>query len=89
VLGVRITDIHNALQSTLGSFYVNDFNVFGRTWQVNIQPDMPFRDHPTDIDNIYVRNAQGAMVPIAALVQARPVQGPPCCLAHCWNGRFM
>jgi HAE1 family hydrophobic/amphiphilic exporter-1 len=76
VLGVKITDIFNALQSTLGSFYVNDFNVFGRTWQVNIQADIPFRDQPTDIDNIYVRNAQGAMVPIAALAQARLVQGP-------------
>jgi hydrophobic/amphiphilic exporter-1 (mainly G- bacteria), HAE1 family len=76
VLGVKITDIFNALQSTLGSFYVNDFNVFGRTWQVNIQADTPFRDQPTDIDNIYVRNAQGAMVPIAALAQARLVQGP-------------
>jgi hydrophobic/amphiphilic exporter-1 (mainly G- bacteria), HAE1 family len=76
VLGVRITDIFNALQSTLGSFYVNDFNVFGRTWQVNIQADTPFRDQPTDIDNIYVRNAQGAMVPIAAIAEARLVQGP-------------
>jgi hydrophobic/amphiphilic exporter-1 (mainly G- bacteria), HAE1 family len=76
VLGVKITDIFNALQSTLGSFYVNDFNVFGRTWQVNIQADTSFRDQPTDIDNIYVRNAQGAMVPIAALAQARLVQGP-------------
>jgi hydrophobic/amphiphilic exporter-1 (mainly G- bacteria), HAE1 family len=76
VLGVKITDIFNALQSTLGSFYVNDFNVFGRTWQVNIQADTPFRDQPTDIDNIYVRNAQGAMVPIAAIAQARLVQGP-------------
>jgi HAE1 family hydrophobic/amphiphilic exporter-1 len=76
VLGVRITDIFNALQSTLGSFYVNDFNVFGRTWQVNIQADTPFRDQPTAIDNIYVRNALGAMVPIAALAQARLVQGP-------------
>jgi HAE1 family hydrophobic/amphiphilic exporter-1 len=76
VLGVKITDIFNALQSTLGSFYVNDFNVFGRTWQVNIQADTAFRDQPTDIDQIYVRNTQGAMVPIAALAQARLVQGP-------------
>ena len=36
VLGVKITDIFNALQSTLGSYYINDFNVFGRTWQVNV-----------------------------------------------------
>ena len=41
VLGVKITDIFNALQSTLGSYYVNDFNVFGRTWQVNVQADTP------------------------------------------------
>ena len=47
VLGVKITDIFNALQSTLGSFYVNDFNVFGRTWQVNIQAETPFRDKST------------------------------------------
>jgi hydrophobic/amphiphilic exporter-1 (mainly G- bacteria), HAE1 family len=76
VLGIKITDIFNALQSTLGSFYVNDFNVFGRTWQVNIQADTLFRDHPDDIDRIYVRNAQGAMVPIGALAQAKLVQGP-------------
>jgi HAE1 family hydrophobic/amphiphilic exporter-1 len=76
VLGIKITDVFNALQSTLGSFYVNDFNVFGRTWQVNIQADVPFRVQSTDIDRIYVRNAQGAMVPIAALAEARLVQGP-------------
>jgi hypothetical protein len=49
---------------------------FHRGRQVNIQADAPFRDQPTDIDNIYVRNAQGAMVPIAALAQERLVQGP-------------
>ena len=45
VLGVKISDIFSALQSTLGSFYVNDFNVFGRTWQVNIQAETSFRDN--------------------------------------------
>jgi len=67
VLGIKISDIFNALQSTLGSFYVNDFNVFGRTWQVNIQADSPFRDRTEDINNIYVRNAKGGMVPMRAL----------------------
>src|SRR5215472_10244657 len=62
VLGVKISDIFNALQSTLGSFYVNDFNVFGRTWQVNVQAETPFRDNIDDIYQIYVRNAQGGMV---------------------------
>src|ERR1700730_18076281 len=76
VLGVKISDIFNALQSTLGSFYVNDFNVFGRTWQVNIQADTPFRQRMDDIERIYVRNAKGSMVPIRALAQAKLVQGP-------------
>src|SRR5207248_11033347 len=56
VLGVKISDIFNALQSTLGSFYINDFNVFGRTWQVNVQAETPFRDKIDDIYEIYVRN---------------------------------
>jgi HAE1 family hydrophobic/amphiphilic exporter-1 len=76
VLGIKITDIFNALQSTLGSFYVNDFNVFGRTWQVNIQAETSFRDRIDDIYRIYVRNAQGGMVPIRALADAKLVQGP-------------
>src|SRR5262249_36564705 len=76
VLGVKISDIFNALQSTLGSYYVNDFNLFGRTWQVNIQAEPPFRDNIDDIYQIYVRNAQGGMVPIRALAEAKLVQGP-------------
>jgi HAE1 family hydrophobic/amphiphilic exporter-1 len=76
VLGVKITDIFNALQSTLGSYYINDFNVFGRTWQVNVQAETPFRDNVDDIYRIYVRNAQGGMVPIRALAEAKLVQGP-------------
>jgi HAE1 family hydrophobic/amphiphilic exporter-1 len=76
VLGVKINDIFNALQSTLGGFYVNDFNLFGRTWQVNVQADARFRDAIEDIYRVYVRNAAGAMVPIRALAQARLVQGP-------------
>ena len=76
ILGVKITDIFSALQSTLGSFYINDFNVFGRTWQVNVQAETPFRDKVDDIYRIYVRNAQGGMVPIRALAEAKLVQGP-------------
>jgi hydrophobic/amphiphilic exporter-1 (mainly G- bacteria), HAE1 family len=76
VLGIKITDVFNALQSTLGSFYVNDFNVFGRTWQVNIQAEGSFRDNTEDIYKIYVRNARGDMVPMRALAEAKLVQGP-------------
>jgi HAE1 family hydrophobic/amphiphilic exporter-1 len=75
VLGVKIDDIFNSLQSTLGGFYVNDFNLFGRTWQVNIQAETPFRKSIEDVYRIYVRNAQGTMVPMRALAQARLVQG--------------
>src|SRR6185369_13471851 len=59
VLGVKISDIFNALQSTLGGFYVNDFNLFGRTWQVNVQAEAPFRESIVDIYRTYVRNATG------------------------------
>jgi HAE1 family hydrophobic/amphiphilic exporter-1 len=76
VLGVKVSDVFNALQSTLGGFYVNDFNLFGRTWQVNVQAEAPFRDAIEDIYRVYVRNSAGAMVPIRALAQARLVQGP-------------
>ena len=76
VLGVRISDIFNALQSTLGTFYVNDFNLFGRTWQVNIQAETPFRDNVEDVYRIYARNAQGGMVPMRAVAEAKFVQGP-------------
>jgi len=60
----------------LGGFYVNDFNLFGRTWQVNVQAEAPFRDAIEDIYRVYVRGNTGAMVPIRALAQARLVQGP-------------
>jgi hydrophobic/amphiphilic exporter-1 (mainly G- bacteria), HAE1 family len=76
VLGVKISDIFNALQSTLGSYYINDFNVFGRTWQVNLQAETSFRQRLDDIERIYVRNGRGDMVPIRALAKATLVQGP-------------
>jgi HAE1 family hydrophobic/amphiphilic exporter-1 len=76
VLGVKISDIFSALQSTLGSYYVNDFNVFGRTWQVNVQAETSFRNQIDDINRIYVRNAKGGMVPMRALAEAKLVQGP-------------
>jgi len=76
VLGVKITDIFNALQSTMGSFYVNDFNLFGRTWQVNVQAETPDRNRIDDIYRVYVKNDKGDMVPIRALAEARLVQGP-------------
>jgi HAE1 family hydrophobic/amphiphilic exporter-1 len=75
VMGVKISDIFNALQATLGGFYINDFNLFGRTWQVNVQAETPFRSTVDDIYRIYVRNAHGDMVPMRALAQVKFVQG--------------
>jgi HAE1 family hydrophobic/amphiphilic exporter-1 len=75
-LGVSISDIFNALQATLGGYYVNDFNLFGRTWQVNVQAETPFRKAVEDIYRIYVRNKNGEMVPMRALAQARIELGP-------------
>jgi hydrophobic/amphiphilic exporter-1 (mainly G- bacteria), HAE1 family len=75
-LGIEISDIFNALQATLGGYYVNDFNLFGRTWQVNVQAETPFRRSVEDIYQIYVRNKDGQMVPMRALASARLELGP-------------
>jgi HAE1 family hydrophobic/amphiphilic exporter-1 len=75
VLGVKLSDVFSALEATLGGFYINNFNLFGRVWQVNIQADSRFRDAIEDIYRVYVRNAKGAMVPIRAIAQAHLVQG--------------
>ena len=72
---MKLSDVFNALESTLGGFYVNNFNLFGRVWQVNVQADTRFRDKIDDIYRVYVRNAKGTMVPIRAIAQAYLVQG--------------
>jgi hydrophobe/amphiphile efflux-1 (HAE1) family protein len=75
-LGLNIADVFNALQTTLGGFYVNDFNLYGRTWQVNIQGDSPDRSDTADVNKIYVRNRQGEMVPLRSVADLRIVVGP-------------
>jgi hydrophobe/amphiphile efflux-1 (HAE1) family protein len=75
-LGISVSDVFNALQSVLGGYYVNDFNLFGRTWQVNIQGEAAERARIDDIYQINVRNKQGQMVPIRAFAHARLVLGP-------------
>ena len=76
VMGVPLEAIYQALQVYLGSLYVNDFNFLGRAWQVNVQADAPFRADATALDRLWTRNAQGQMVPLAALVTSRPTTGP-------------
>jgi hydrophobe/amphiphile efflux-1 (HAE1) family protein len=75
-LGVKISDIFNALQATLGGYYVNDFNLFGRTWQVKLQAVAEDRDAVEDIFRIQVRGKTGQMVPMRSLAELRIVQGP-------------
>ncbi|WP_043364662.1 efflux RND transporter permease subunit [Belnapia sp. F-4-1] len=75
-LGIPISNIFSALQASLGGFYVNDFNLFGRTWQVNIQAEAQDRDDIDDIWRIRVRNSRGDMVPLRAFADVRIVVGP-------------
>src|SRR5581483_818458 len=69
-------DVFATLQVYLGGFYVNDFNRFGRTWQVNVQADAPFRINEETIKLLKVRNAEGDMVPLGAVVNLRAYNGP-------------
>jgi HAE1 family hydrophobic/amphiphilic exporter-1 len=75
-LGVRINDIFTALQTNLGGFFVNFFNLFGRVWQVVIEADEQYRRGIEDVYQIYVRNAHGQMVPLRALLMPETTLGP-------------
>ncbi|OPF92499.1 Efflux pump membrane transporter BepG [Rhodopseudomonas palustris] len=75
-LGLGINDIFTSLQATLGGYYVNNFNLYGRTWQVNIQAESEDRRDLSALWSIYVRNAKGTMVPLQAVASVRTVVGP-------------
>jgi multidrug efflux pump subunit AcrB len=75
-LGVQVTDVFTTLQVYLGSYYVNNFNQFGRTWQVNVQADADFRAQAHDIKKLQVRNQQGQMIPLGSLVTIHGQSGP-------------
>ncbi|MDY7577394.1 multidrug efflux RND transporter permease subunit [Herbaspirillum sp. RTI4] len=75
-LGVPITDVFDTMQIYLGSLYVNDFNRFGRVYQVRAQADAPFRAKPEDILQLKTRNLSGEMVPLSSLVKVTPSFGP-------------
>jgi multidrug efflux pump len=74
--GVELTDVYATLQGGMGSRYVNDFNRFGRTWQVNVQADHAYRNQLEDIRKLQVRNREGHMVPLAAVTEVRVQAGP-------------
>jgi HAE1 family hydrophobic/amphiphilic exporter-1 len=75
-LGVSVGDVFATLSSYVGSSYINQFNQFGRTFQVYAQADAPFRLHENDILQLSVRSQSGQMVPLGALVQVQPTTGP-------------
>lgn len=76
VLGISISDVFAALQATMSSYYINDFNLFGRSWRVSLQAEEADRASVEDIFRVHVRNAQGEMVPIRALADIRVEFGP-------------
>jgi hydrophobe/amphiphile efflux-1 (HAE1) family protein len=76
VLGLSMNDVFTALQATLGGFYVNNFNLFGRTWQVNVQGEAKDRADISALWQIYIRNARNEMVPLRSIAGAKIVQGP-------------
>jgi HAE1 family hydrophobic/amphiphilic exporter-1 len=75
-MNVPLGNVFGTLQTYLGSSYVNDFNRFGRTYQVRVQADAQYRVRPDDIQRLYVRNADGGMVPIGAVVRVEETLGP-------------
>ena len=74
--GVAISDIFDTLQVYLGSLYANDFNRFGRTYQVNVQAEQQFRLEPEQIGQLKVRNNLGEMVPLASFIKVSDTSGP-------------
>ena len=75
-LGVPVQDIYDSLQTLFGSLYVSQYNKYGRVWQVILQAEPQFRAKPEDINTIFVRQREGEMAPLSALVDARYITGP-------------
>ena len=74
--GIPLNDLFDTLQVYLGSLYVNDFNRFGRTYQVNVQAESPYRLQPEDISHLRTRNLAGEMIPLGSVVTVKPTYGP-------------
>ena len=76
VYGVPVQDVYNALQTLFGSLYVSQFNKYSRLWQVIVQAESDYRKRPEDIDQVYVRNRDQKMVPLASLLTMEYGPGP-------------
>jgi multidrug efflux pump len=81
-LGVNVQDVFDTMQTFLGSIYVDDFNRFGRTYQVIAQADTPFRSSSEDILRLKTRNADGQMVPLGAMMTVKETTGPDSALRY-------
>ena len=75
-LGVNVNDVFSTLQATFGAYYVNDFNLFGRTYQVNVQSEESFRRKPEDLRDVFVRSSSGEMIPVSSLINFERIIGP-------------
>ncbi|MEJ8475594.1 efflux RND transporter permease subunit [Roseibium algae] len=75
-LSVNVADVFTTMQAYLGSYYVNDFNIFGRVYKVMIQAEGEYRDRVDDIGRLYVRSTEGVMVPLRSLLTTETVLGP-------------
>ena len=82
ILGVPLSNVFQSLQASLGGYYVNNLNLFGRTWQVQVQADAADRSSINDIYRINVRNNEGKMIPLRSLAEVRIVVGPPALIRY-------
>ena len=76
-VGVPINDVFSALSATLGTYYVNDFNKYGRAWQVLMSAEPSYRTRPDDIGAVYVRSDKGDMVPLTSLATVKFIRPGP------------
>jgi hydrophobe/amphiphile efflux-1 (HAE1) family protein len=82
ILGVQLKDVFQALQASLGGYFINNLNLFGRTWQVQVQAEAADRSSIDDIYRINVRNAEGKMISLRSLAETRVVVGPPALIRY-------
>jgi hydrophobe/amphiphile efflux-1 (HAE1) family protein len=82
ILGVQLSAVFQALQTSLGGYFVNNINLFGRTWQVQVQAEANDRSRVDDIYRINVRNTEGKMIPLRSLLEVRVVVGPPALIRY-------
>ena len=76
-MGVQVSDVYLTMSTLLGSSYVNDFNIYGRNFRVVAQADSSYRSDLSDLEKYYVRNNQGNMIPLSALISTKVIENPP------------